>query len=68
MRKGWWKLVAGHGGPWELYDLEADRMEQSDLAGRHTDKVAELAALYDRWAERCGVRPWDEVGRGTPTK
>jgi arylsulfatase len=58
VRQGTWKLVSAHGGPWELYDLEADRTELHDLAGKHPDKVQELAALYEGWATRCGVRPW----------
>lgn len=58
VRQGKWKLVAAHGDPWELYDLEADRTELNNLADKHPDKVNELKALYDGWAERCGVRPW----------
>jgi arylsulfatase A-like enzyme len=60
VRRGDWKLVAVHGGPWELYDLRNDRTELDDLAAVHPDRVGELAALYDAWAERSGVRPWTE--------
>ncbi len=55
VRQGKWKLVAVRGGSWELYDLEADRTELHDLAGEMPDKVRELAALYDAWAERANV-------------
>ncbi len=58
VRQGKWKLVAAHGGAWELYDLEADRTELNDLAGSHPDKVDEMKVLYEKWAKRCGVRPW----------
>ena len=58
VRQGKWKLVAPHKGPWELYDLEADRTEMHDLSEKLPDKVAELKALYERWATRCNVRPW----------
>jgi len=58
VRQGRWKLVAAHKGPWELYDLEADRTELHDLAAQHPEKVRELQALYERWADRCGVQPW----------
>ena len=58
VRRGKWKLVAAHGDPWELYDLDVDRTELHDLAEKHPEKVAELKALYERWADRCGVRPW----------
>jgi len=68
-RSGRWKLVAYHRGPWELYDMETDRTETRDLAAQHPERVQELAALYDQWAERCNVRPWSELplrARGTP--
>jgi len=58
VRQGKWKLVAAHGSPWELYDLEADRTELNDLAAGHPEKVNELKALYESWATRCGVQPW----------
>ena len=32
---------------------------QQDIA----DKVAELIAMYEDWATRCGVLPWSEVIR-----
>jgi arylsulfatase len=58
VRRGKWKLVSAHGGPWELYDLEADRTELNDLAANHPDKVEDLKALYQQWAKRCAVQPW----------
>src|SRR5215216_654805 len=61
VRDGKWKLVAKHGKPWELYDMEADRVELYDLAAREPDKAKELAAAWDAWAKRVGVRPWDEI-------
>ena len=53
VRQGKWKLVVDGKGPWELYDLEADRTELHNLADKHPDKVKELAALWDAWAKRC---------------
>lgn len=50
--------MARHKGPWELYDLEADRTEMTDLAGRHSDRVRDLAARWERWSEKVGVQPW----------
>ncbi len=64
VRKGRWKLVAVHGGPWELYDLERDRTELADLAAKEPDRVRELSSLYDAWASRAGVKPW--TGPQTP--
>ena len=40
VRRGDFKLVAVHGGPWELYDLEKDRTELSDLAASRPTSCA----------------------------
>lgn len=61
VRRGHWKLVAEHGKDWELYDLRTDRAELHDLAARSPETVHELAALYDAWARRCGVKPWSQA-------
>ncbi len=62
VRAGQWKLVSrtveGINGPWELYDMDADRTELNDLAGKYPDTVAKLTRHYDEWADRCGVLPW----------
>lgn len=50
-----WKLVKEYPGPWELYDMEADRTEMHDVADQHPETVSELSTRYDRWAARCGV-------------
>lgn len=60
VRRGDFKLVAVHEGPWELYDLAKDRTELKDLAASRPGLVRELASLYDAWAARSGVRPWTE--------
>lgn len=56
VRQGKWKLVVDGKGPWELYDLEVDRTELHDLASTHPQKVEELAAVWNAWAERVGAR------------
>lgn len=61
VRQGRWKLVCKFPGEWELYDLEADRTETRNLASIHPDTVQRLATLYQEWATRCGVVPWDEL-------
>jgi arylsulfatase A-like enzyme len=52
VRSGPWKLVSLAGQPWELYDMEADRVEMRDLAARDPDRVREMAAPWDEWANR----------------
>lgn len=51
VRVGNWKLVAAKGDPWELYDLNTDRAESTDLAAKHPDKVRELEAVWTRELE-----------------
>jgi arylsulfatase len=78
VRVGRWKLVSyyneiheemrrvGTGrrtGRWELYDLEIDRTEQSDLARENPDKVQELSAKFRIWANRVGARDWQALLR-----
>jgi arylsulfatase len=67
VRQGKWKLVSAHKGPWELYDLEADRTELNNLAEKHPQKVKQLKELYERWAKRSGVRPWPIKARKRKT-
>ena len=61
VRDGRWKLVCKYPGPWELYDMEADRTELIDLAAQHPERVAEMPAQYDAWAGRCGVIPREKI-------
>ena len=58
VRVGDRKLVAKHGGKWELYDIGRDRTESRDLAADHQPEVAALASKYDAWAKRSQVEPW----------
>jgi len=46
IRMGQWKAVAAKDQPWELYDVESDRSEQSDLAQSQPEI---LARLTDQW-------------------
>ena len=60
VRMGRWKLVREYPGPWELYDMEADRTELHNLANREPDRVRAMAEAYEAWAVRCGVLPWEQ--------
>ena len=59
IRDGDWKLVArGSKGPWELYDMKADRTETRNLVGEKPDLAARLAEDWETWALRALVKPW----------
>jgi arylsulfatase len=61
IRVGDWKLVAKHNQPWELYDLASDRIESKNLASEQAKRVKEMTALYEAWAKRAQVEPWESV-------
>ncbi len=54
LREGRWSLVntQNKANAWELYDIEADPGEQTDVAGKHPEVVKRLAATYDAWWQR----------------
>jgi arylsulfatase A-like enzyme len=59
IRAGKWKLVArGKNGPWELYDLDADRTETNNLAAVYPDRAKQMAEMWQHWAQRACVLPW----------
>jgi arylsulfatase A-like enzyme len=64
IRIGDWKLVSKHPGGWELYDLAADRTEMHDLAAAQPERVREMSAQWEAWAQRVGVAPWPLGGPG----
>ncbi len=62
VRAGQWKAVTNDDGAWELYDMEADRSEMNDLAGRMPEKRSELVGRYEVWAKEVGVDPNLKMG------
>lgn len=58
IRDGRWKLLARQGGPWELYDMDADRTEMNDMVKRFQVIAKDLYSEYQTWAKRVGVEPW----------
>jgi arylsulfatase len=64
VRYGDWKLVSRYPQSWELYNMVDDRLETQDLAKAMPEKVTAMAAQYDAWAKRVGVKSW--FGAQTP--
>jgi arylsulfatase len=59
--RGRWKLVSRWPRSWELYDVEADRFETTDLAASDPDRVAALDRDWEGWASAVGVEAWPMV-------
>ncbi|CAN5206387.1 hypothetical protein BH20ACT3_BH20ACT3_08040 [soil metagenome] len=67
---GDWEVVTRHvpltgfgDHEWELYNLAEDRSETQDLAARQPERVAEMAAGWERAARDNQVYPLDEGSR-----
>ncbi|MEP0944929.1 MAG: hypothetical protein ABJH20_24810, partial [Rhizobiaceae bacterium] len=58
IRAGQFKLVRQFGSDWELYDMELDRTELTNLAGRNAPLEASLLRQYEAWAVASGVMDW----------
>jgi arylsulfatase len=58
VRDGKWKLVSRFPDGWELFDMEADRVELNNLASTQPERVKAMAAMWDAWAKRIGVQTW----------
>ncbi len=61
VRVGDWKLVAEHAKSWELYNIAQDRSEQNDLSQQESERVKQMTAMYDAYAKRANVEPWEKV-------
>ena len=68
--RGDWKIVWGKRTTqplsWELYNLAVDRTELNDVARKHPQIVAELAAEWEAYRVRVGLEefePWDVPSR-----
>ena len=58
VRAGQWKLVQKWKGPWELYDMEADRTELHNVIAAHADVADRLQAAWNAWERRAFADPW----------
>lgn len=62
VRQGKWKIVSIFPqNKWQLFDLETDRGETTDLAAQHPDIVKALNAEYEAWAKRTDVEPYEKL-------
>jgi arylsulfatase len=61
-----WKLVRRYPENWELYNMEQDRTEQTDLVEENREKAQELEKMHVDFCERCGVVPWDRIKTEAP--
>jgi arylsulfatase len=59
MRDGKWKLVQKWRGPWELYDMEADRTELRNVIAAHPDVAVRLQGAWKAWEQRTFTDTWD---------
>ena len=57
VREGKWKLVSVAAAPWELYDMDTDRVEMNNLAASQPERVQEMSAKWEAWAKRTNVLP-----------
>lgn len=61
VRHGRYKLVSKwnrkNETTWELYDMDQDRTEMNDLSEKFPEKVVEMKAMYDDWAQKTKVLP-----------
>ncbi len=64
VREGKWKMVSRYPGEWELYDLEADRTELNNLAGKDPRRVERMSKMYQGWADKVGAVPWERFNSG----
>jgi arylsulfatase len=64
VRQGNWKLVSEYpANQWHLYNIVQDRSETNDLATQNPEKVKALTALYEQWANRIGVIPFEKLDK-----
>jgi arylsulfatase len=57
VRIGRWKAIRPRsGGPWQLFDLEADGTETVDLAEEQSGRMEEMASCFEQWRRRVGAQ------------
>ena len=54
---GWKIIQAGRRMEWELYNLDADRTEMRNVAAENPERLQDMIAKYEAWANRTMVYP-----------
>ena len=64
IRRGDWKLLRSRpGGPWELYNLATDPLEQTDVAAREPERTRALRTAMEAQLARYATVPWQPPSR-----
>jgi arylsulfatase A-like enzyme len=68
--QGDWKAVRAQMGPWELYNLKADRVEENNLAAQNPEILQRLTARHEQFdaqfAKDRDIRPPNEAAPAAP--
>ncbi len=56
IRMGQWKLInKGRSKPWELYDMENDSTETTNLSKQYPEQVKRMSEQFKKWQQRVEV-------------
>lgn len=55
IRVGNWKMSAQNKARWELFNMKNDRNEHTNLSGKYPEKVKQLNAAWERWADQMNI-------------
>ena len=58
MRDGQWKIVSEVGRGWEIYNMDEDRTELTNLVETESSRLTAMESSYEDWARRCEVEAW----------
>jgi arylsulfatase A-like enzyme len=58
VRQDQWKLYRFGTSPWQLFDLENDVRESSDLSGEHPERVSSMVSAAERWSGSHQAPRW----------
>ena len=61
-----WRLVTAYTQPWQLYDLNKDRVETTDLSTTHSERRDEILAMQKAYEARKDVRLRLKAGEREP--